>query len=156
MLAITGYDVLKFLHVLFAITWLGGGITITVLAEQARATKKPGGLADIAEKAHWMANRVFVPSSVLVFLLGLWLVHRGHWGYGHFWILYALVAYGVSFAVGAGFLGPQSGRIAKLIAAEGPEAPVTVRAINQILWVARADLLLLVSIVFMMVTKVGQ
>jgi hypothetical protein len=46
---------------------------------------------------------------VVVFLLGLYLVHEGHWGWGHFWIVYSLAAFALSFLIGAGFLGPSRG-----------------------------------------------
>jgi len=150
------YTVVKFFHVLFAIVWIGGGIMVTAYGEKARREKEPGSLARVAGLAEWAALRIFVPSGVIVFLLGLYLVHKGDWGWGHFWIIYALVAYAVSFLTGLAFLGPESGRIRKTIEAEGPESPAAVARINRILLVARIDLLLLVSIVFMMVTKLGQ
>jgi hypothetical protein len=43
-----------------------------------------------------------------------------------------------------------------VIAAEGPESPAVAARINRILTVARVDLLILVTVVFMMVTKIGQ
>jgi hypothetical protein len=39
---------------------------------------------------------------------------------------------------------------------EGPESPAVEARIGRILLAARVDILILVSIVFMMVTKVGQ
>jgi hypothetical protein len=54
------------------------------------------------------------------------------------------------------FLGPQSGRVGKLIQAERPDSPQVMRQIDLFVNVAHLDLLLLASIVFMMVTKVGE
>ena len=152
---VDAYTVAKFFHVLFAIVWIGGGLTITILAELIRRAHQPGELASFARRVELVSMRVFVPSSLIVVGLGFYLVSKGDWGY-KFWIVYSLVAYGVSFVTGAAFLGPQSGQIAKLAASEGPDAPATLAKINLVINTARLDLLLLVSIVFMMVTKVGQ
>jgi hypothetical protein len=49
-----------------------------------------------------------------------------------------------------------AGRVGKLIQSEGPDSPQVLRQIDVLVNVARLDLLLLASIVFMMVTKVGD
>ena len=153
--AVDAYSIAKFFHVLFAIVWIGGGIALTVLAELIRRAHQPGELASFARRVEWVSMRILVPSSLIVFAIGFYLVSKGEWGY-HFWIIYSLAAFGVSFVTGAAFLGPQSGQIGKLAATEGPDAPATVAKINLVINTARLDLLLLVSIVFMMVTKLGQ
>jgi hypothetical protein len=74
----------------------------------------------------------------------------------HFWVVYAIAGFATSFVVGAGYIGPQSGKLAKQIDAEGPDSPAVEARIGRILLAARADVLIPISIVFMMVTKVGQ
>jgi uncharacterized membrane protein len=154
--AVDSYTLIKFFHVFLAIVWIGGGVMLTVLAELTRRSDEPGAMARLARQIDWLSTRVFVPSALIVFGLGFWLVHKGFWGYDHFWIIYSIVAFAVSFLVGALFLGPQSGQVGKLIQAEGPDSPRVLRKIDLLVNVARLDLLLLASIVFMMVTKVGE
>ena len=147
------YQVFKSIHVLAAIIWLGGGAMITVLAWQAQRAKDNAQLLQIGKQAEWLSMRVFVPASLLVLAMGIVLMHKGGWGYGHFWALFGLIAWGVSFVVGAAFLGPEAGRLAKLIEAKGPEDPEVIARLNRIISVARADVVLVLLVAADMVAK---
>jgi uncharacterized membrane protein len=147
------YGVFKAIHVLAAIIWLGGGAAITVLAWQAQRTKDNAQLLQIGKQAEWLSMRVFVPSALVVVAMGVVLMHKGDWGYGHFWTLFGLIAWGVSFVVGAAFLGPESGRLAKLIETKGPEDPEVLARLNRIISVARADVVLIMLIAIDMIAK---
>ena len=127
------YLVFKSIHVLAAIVWLGGGTMISVLAWQAQRTKDYGQL--------------------LVLAMGFVLMHKGGWGYDHFWTIFGLVGWGVSFVVGAAFLGPEGGRLAKLIETKGPEDPEVRARLNRVISVARADVVLVLLIAADMVAK---
>ena len=85
--------------------------------------------------------------------MGVVLMHKGDWGYGNFWTLFGLIAWAVSFLVGAAFLGPESGRLAKLIETKGPEDPEVAARVNRIISVARADVVLVLLIAIDMVAK---
>jgi uncharacterized membrane protein len=147
------YFVFKSIHVLAAVLWLGGGAMITVLAWQAQRTKDNAQLLQIGKQAEWLSMRVFVPASLLVVVMGIVLMHKGNFGYSNFWVLFGLIAWGVSFLVGAGFLGPEAGRLAKLIEAKGPEDPDVLQRLNRIISVARADVVLVLLIAIDMVAK---
>ena len=147
------YFVFKTIHVLAAIIWLGGGAMITVLAWRAQRAKDTPQLLQIGKQAEWLSTRVFVPASLTVFVMGVILMHKGDWGYGHFWTLFGLIAWGVSFLVGASFLGPESGRLAKLLEAKGPDDPEVAARVNRIISVARADVVLVLLVAADMVAK---
>jgi uncharacterized membrane protein len=136
--------------------WIGGAIMVTIFAELIKRANEPGAMARFSRQVDWLATRYFIPTSLVVFGLGFWLIHKGQWGYGHFWIIWAIAGFVVSFVLGAGYLGPQSGRVGKLIEAEGPDSPKVLKQIDLLVNVAGIDILILASIVFMMVTKVGQ
>jgi hypothetical protein len=78
---------------------------------------------------------------------------EGSWGWGDLWIVWALVVWGLSFVAGAGFFGPESGRIGALIAAEGAGSPEVARRLGRLLVLSRIELVLLVSVVFAMTVK---
>ena len=147
------YGVFKAIHVLAAILWLGGGAAITVLAWQAQRTKDNAQLLQIGKQAEWLSMRLFVPSALVVVAMGVVLMHKGDWGYGHFWTLFGLIAWGVSFVVGAAFLGPESGRLAKLVETKGPDDPEVLARLNRIISVARTDVVLILLIAIDMVAK---
>jgi uncharacterized membrane protein len=147
------YGVFKAIHVLAAIIWLGGGAAIAVLAWQAQRTKDNAQLLQIGKQAEWLSMRLFVPSALVVVAMGVVLMHKGDWGYGHFWTLFGLIAWGVSFVVGAAFLGPEAGRLSKLIETKGPEDPEVLARLNRIISVARTDVVLIILNAIDMVAK---
>ena len=85
--------------------------------------------------------------------MGIVLMHKGHWDYGDFWPLFGLVAWGVSFLIGAAFLGPQAGKLGKLIEVKGPNDPDVAARTNRIIAVARADIVLVLLVAADMVAK---
>jgi uncharacterized membrane protein len=147
------YLVFNSIHVLAAIIWLGGGATITVLAWQAQRIKDNAQLLQIGKQAEWLSIRVFVPSSLIILAMGFVLMHKGGYAYGSFWALFGLIAWGVSFVVGAGFLGPEAGKLTKLIETKGPEDPEVIARLNRIIAVARTDVFLILLIATDMVAK---
>jgi uncharacterized membrane protein len=148
------YLVFKSIHVLAAIIWLGGGAAITVLAWNAQRAKDNAQLLQIGKQAEWLSIRVFVPSALIILAMGFVLMHKnGSFSYGDFWVLFGLIAWGVSFVVGAGFLGPESGKLAKLIETKGPEDPEVIARLNRIISVARTDVFLILLVATDMVAK---
>jgi uncharacterized membrane protein len=154
-LAVTTYEWAKALHVLAAVVWVGGAAVVQVLALFALRSKLPGRKAEFAREAEWVGMKIFLPSTLLLIALGFYLVHEGHWGY-HLWVILALVGFGLSFVTGLFFLGPESGRIAKAIDAQGPDSHEVELRIKRILVVSRIEVAILIFLVFDMVLKPGQ
>ena len=155
MLAITLYLTLKSLHVLAAIGWLGGAVTTQAFALRVKSTGDAERMAAFTKDVEFVGQRLFTSASLVLLLLGIWMVIVGPWSFGMTWILFALIVFGGSFVLGAGFIGPESGRIGKLIEAEGPSSPEVQRRIKRIFLVSRIELVFLVLVVFDMVVKPG-
>jgi hypothetical protein len=66
-----------------------------------------------------------------------------------------MVFWALSFVTGAGFLGPQAGRIKKLMDERGPTDPEVQQRINRVLLVARIDNIALILVVLDMALKPG-
>jgi uncharacterized membrane protein len=147
------YLVFKAIHVLAAIVWLGGGTLITVLGWRALRTKDTAQLLQIGKQAEWASTRIFVPASFVVLAMGFVLMHKGGWSYGDFWTIFGIAGWGVSFAVGAAFLGPESARLGRLIELKGPDDPAVAARLSRVLAVARTDAVLVLLIAADMVAK---
>ena len=147
------YEIFKAIHVLAAMVWLGGGTIITILAWRAQRARDNVQLVQIARQAEWAGTRVFVPSALVVLAMGIVLMAKGDFGYGEFWPLFGLIAWGVSFVVGATFLGPEAGRLARLTEVKDPDDPEVVARTNRVLAVARADVVLIALVAAVMVAK---
>jgi uncharacterized membrane protein len=152
---VTWYEIWKTIHVLGAVVWVGGALMLNVLAFFALRSALPGRRAEFAHEAEKVGMRLFAPAGLILVVMGFILVHQGHWGY-HTWVILALVAYGLSFLTGIAFLGPESGRIAKVIQTEGPDSPAVAARIDRILLVSRVELAILLLVVVDMVLKPGQ
>jgi hypothetical protein len=97
-----------------------------------------------------------MPVSILLLLLGIALVQKGDWGFGHAWIILGLVGIAATIVTGAGYLGPQTGKLAQTIQAEGPDAPSVREKVRNLTSVSRIDLVVLTLVIFVMVTKIGS
>jgi uncharacterized membrane protein len=149
------YTVLKFFHVLAAITWVGSVIFIQVYASMAIRAGDPVEIATFAKRVSLLGVRMILPTSVLLLALGVWLVVDSPWNFSDTWIELALLGFLVTFLTGALFIGPESRRVGDLVDAEGAASPEAQRRIRRIFLVSRADLVVLVLIVLDMVVKPG-
>ena len=148
----TWYSFLLFVHISMAIVWIGGGLMMQLFA--LRAVKAgPARAAAFATDVEWIANRTLIPSSLLAVVTGILLVVEGPWSFGDDWIVIGLVLFGITFVAGITFLGPESGRLGKLIAEQGLESPEAGRRLGRIILFSRLDLVLLFLIVFDMAVK---
>jgi uncharacterized membrane protein len=104
----------------------------------------------------WIGSRVLTPSALLVVAFGVWLVlDSPAWEFSQFWVSAALAVFIASFITGAGFLGPESGRIGKVAEELGAADPEVQRRIRRVLLVSKIELLFLVLVIFDMVVKPG-
>jgi len=158
-LAVVGSDAYKWLlafHILFAVVWVGSNTAIQILvirASRASADK----LVYLAGEIEWYGTRVLVPSALIVVILGFLLLHESSGAYdlGQGWVTFGFVVWLLSFLVGAGFLGPESGRLGKIVEERGPDDPDYRRRLSRIFLISRIELLLLVLVVLDMTVKPG-
>lgn len=145
------YELLLFVHVAMAVIWVGGGLMMQFFGLRAVASGDPTRLGTLGEDIEWIANRVFIPGSLLAFLSGVLLVVESDaYGFGDDWIVIALVLYATTFLAGLLFMGPESERVGKLTAEGSPEAgPRMLR----LLLLSRFDLVLLFLVIYDMTVK---
>jgi uncharacterized membrane protein len=147
------YSAFKAVHVLFAVIWVGGGMTIMSLALRAQLSNDTRSIAMIAQQAAFMGERVFAPAGLVTFLMGVAMMINTSWGWGHFWIVAGLVGYASTFLVGLTLMSPLAKKIAHSAEANGPEHPETLALIDRIMLIGRFDIAVLLLVVLDMVTK---
>jgi hypothetical protein len=81
------------------------------------------------------------------------MIENLNWGWDQFWIVFGLVAWGLSATTGIFFLGLEAKRLNAVAAEHGPKSPQAQARLRRILLVARVDVALLFVIVLDMVAK---
>lgn len=147
------YGVFKTIHVLFAITWVGGGVLLTILGLAAQRTNDPRDVVTVARQAAFVGEKIFAPAGLVVFLMGIAMMINTNWGWGKFWIVAALIGYASTFITGIAVLSPLAKKIQASAQQNGPEHPETLALINRILLLARVDVAVLLLVIVDMVTK---
>lgn len=149
-------EFLKLLHVVFAVIWVGGGFAAQMYALRAKAAEDPARIAQFGQDTEWIGTRIFTPASLIVLVLGITLVVRVEaFAFGDPWIIIGLGGILFSALVGSLFLGPESGRLAKVITEKGPGDPEVQQRIDRLTLVSRIELVVLFLVVADMVVKPG-
>ena len=100
-----------------------------------------GARSDFGAQVEWVGLRVFTPLSVIALVFGILMAVDDRWEFGQMWIQLGLGGWFLSFLLGAGFLGPQSGKLGRLIREHGAEHPEVRPRLQRLLLVARLDML---------------
>lgn len=149
----TGYVILKSLHVIAAVTWVGGALTQNVLATRLNKSNDAALMARFARESEWVGTRIYLPSSLVLLGLGIWMVATEAWDFTDLWIVIGILGIVATVITGVAFLGPTSKKIAAGIEERGPDDPGVRRLTETILKVGRVDLAVLVIVVVAMVAK---
>jgi uncharacterized membrane protein len=151
------YDALKFVHVLAAVVWVGGGLFVQYQATRLTRAGDPLRLAAFGQDAAKAGNQVFMPASLLALLMGISMVlYSPALGFSTTWILIGLLGYAATFVTGAFFLGPTAGKLGRAMEAEGPESPAVQAGIARIMTISRIDAVVLILVIADMVFKPGR
>jgi uncharacterized membrane protein len=141
----------KFLHVSFVITWLGGGLCLVLLGVGANRANEAADFAKIIQFVIAMAKRVFIPAALGALLCGLimaWSLEL----FGMLWVIIGLCGFALTFGIGIAVITPRSDKVGALIAKEGA-SPAVVEQSREILRIAQFDLVVLFVVVADMVLK---
>jgi len=151
------YHLLKFIHVGAAIAWVGGGAFVQVLATRVSRQNDPLKLAALAKDIEAIGQRYLMGASILVLLAGLTLViYTPFLYFSEPWVIVGLVGVAATIVTGAGFIGPEAGRLAVAAEERGPTDPEVQQRIRRIFLISRIDLVVLTVVVLDMVFKPGS
>jgi uncharacterized membrane protein len=149
---VTTYTVLKTIHVLATVTWVGGGIILTTLVARARRATNYAKLASLIQDLEFVGPRIFATSGGILVITGIWMIQNVGLPWD-LWIILGLVGWGATFVTGNFFLGPQSKKLDGVLEQTGPEDPQAVALMGRLLNVARVDVVVLTLVIVDMVIK---
>jgi len=147
------YSIVKFLHIVSAVLWLGGGFVLILLSVRAERSGDADALVLNLRNTAALGNILFMPASLATLLFGIlmaWL-----WtGFTDLWIVIGLVGAGMTFFTGVVFMKPGSERIAALVEKSGV-TPAVLAEGRKLLSIAKFDYAVMMVVIADMVLKPG-
>ena len=152
----TKFELYLALHVIAVVIWVGGALVMQLFVGRAQRVGSVDSRAFVFSNIEWIGQRFFLPSSIVILVTGLLMVgDLEAYSLSDGWISFAFAVILLSAITGAGFLGPESGRIGKLVDSEGFDSPEVQRRYRRILAISRVELVLLFVVIADMVIKPG-
>ncbi len=146
------YTLLKLLHVVAAIVWVGGGLSIMVAATLAHLRHDDEGMLRVFSTVPELGRLWFMPASMLTLLSGIAVTTVGGL-WSQLWIVLALGGIAATILTGILVFEPMGKQIGAFLA-EGRTADAVAVA-RRIMRIARFDYALMFVIVADMVLKPG-
>jgi uncharacterized membrane protein len=150
------YDLFQFLHVVFAVVWVGSGVGLVALMAVMTRAADHAALGATARHIEVLGNRLFGPAAGLTLVFGVVtvLVSEGRVGFTEPWIVVGFAGFAVSGLMTM-LANPVRQKMAKAATELGPDHADVVayqaraRVLNYI------DLLVLFIVMGAMVIKPG-
>lgn len=146
------YTLFKFLHVLAAMAWFGGGAVMLLQGQLALRKGDDESLMRVSGGMGNLAMLWFLPAGGLTLLFGLVTVLLGNL-WGEAWVILGLLGALASFVGGHFFLRPMGEKAAALIA-DGELSEAAVYG-GRMIRIASVDYASIVAIIALMVLKPG-
>jgi len=150
-------ETLTLFHVLAAIVWVGGAFMLLIAGERAYRARDDVKLTAFVDNFAWVGLRVFMPASLVLIVAAVWLTYESRPGFDfdQAWISIGFLVWLVGFVLGAAYYGPESGRIKKAVAADGPTATEVLGRLSRVRMIAWVEFVLFLIVVWAMVSKPG-
>jgi hypothetical protein len=149
-MTVTWYQLLKFVHVLLAITAVGSNITYGIW--KALAAKEPAHAPFAMRGIAFLDNRVANPAYGLLLITGLILLAVGQWGFKG-WVIAALILFALLVIIAIGFYSRVVRQQLAVMDTEGVASANYKRLDGQAMIYGIVSLVIALLIVFLMVVK---
>ena len=150
---LNAYGVLKFLHVLSVVVWVGGVTALSIVTWRLRRERNRAVLAALLGQATVFGQRIAGPASFIVLLTGPMMVGMAKIGFGTFWVLWGFAGLTAHFGIGATALRRRTSALLQLASADSGDDAVLVVAARR-LWSAQLIYLaIMAAVVAVMVLK---
>ncbi len=146
------YELVKYVHILCAVVWVGGAFYAQVLAIQVGRSADPADMPKLGRHMEVIGTRVFLPASVLLLIAGV-IMTMQRWAFQQTWISIAIVLWLASALMGSLYLGPNSKRVAQLFEADGPTSVSGRALLGRLFLVSRLELVSFLVVIALMVAK---
>jgi len=144
------YLIFKLLHVLCAIAWVGGGLTLLVASIFASRAAQPTAMFGILEMMNQLGKTWFIPASLLTVVFGaVTATFGGMWG--ELWVILGLAGFASTFLTGLLLIEPTGRKIGAMKEAGDPEGALA--AGRRLLTIGKFDYTVMIVVIVDMVLK---
>lgn len=151
----TTYTVLLTLHVVCAVLWVGGGITLHLMGRLAAKSDDRERMLSFSRDADLIGPRFYAPLSALLLLAGILLVDKVGSDFSDTYISLALVGWIISFLIGVLYYPRAARRREAVVASEGVTADAFLAGYRQLMNVNVIEITILLLVVIDMTLKPG-
>ena len=150
---LTLFSVFKFVHIVAAIIWVGGVITLTLLNMRLASTRNSAAMAALSSVGGFVGQRVFGPAATIALLAGIATALNAGFQMRSLWIIWGFLVILLSFGMTATLTRSTTQRLGALAASPSSDG-TQIAALQRRLWMLTAlNILLLLSAVWAMVSK---
>jgi uncharacterized membrane protein len=150
---VSAYGVLKLLHVLSVIAWIGGVVALTILTRRIARERNREILVAWLPQATSYGQMVAGPASGIVLLTGAAMVGMADLGFGAFWVVWGFTGILLHILLGAVLIRKRTAELAQ-IASGGTGDDAALLEASRKLWVVQLIYVtLMASVVAAMVLR---
>ena len=145
------YVLLKLLHVVSAVIWIGGAFVMIMLGVKADRGKDDAEFVGVVRQVAWAGERIYVPASISTLIFGVATATVGGL-WSNLWVILGLVGVAATITLGVAVLTPRAKKVETGFQAGGV-TPAVVATSREILTIAKFDAVLLFVVIADMVLK---
>ena len=149
-------ELLKFIHVVTVIVWLGGSFMMGLLFERAQRSQNEATVLGLAKLGEFVGKAVFNPAGIITLIAGIWLViELDGVEFSDAWISLGFLGVFLGAGLGMAFYPKALARIQDGIAADGLLSNETLAGLRRLRLVSSLEWVFLIVVVWAMVFKPG-
>ncbi len=152
----TLFEVLKLVHVVAVIIWVGGSFTLGVFVERAQRSKDEATVLGLTKIAGFVTKAIFNPAGIMTLVAGIWMViDNDAIEFSDPWISLGFLGVALGAGLGMAFYPKAIQRVQAGIAADGLVGNDTLDALRKLRLVSTLEWVFLIIVVWAMVIKLG-
>jgi uncharacterized membrane protein len=148
----TVYNLFKFLHIVAAIVWIGGVVTVSIINARLVREQDPTVLAAMASQMRFNGMAVLGPAAGLTLITGIVMIAVSDLGVP-LWVIWGLAAIIASVALGATLIRRGNEELNEVAAAAKPGDPRLSAVQRRLSTLNTINVLVLLSAVWAMVFR---
>lgn len=149
------YTAMKFVHVISAVAWVGGGLMLDMLIAKAQRQGSQTELVALVGHTERFGKTFFTPTAILVLASGIVMASIGD-TFAAPWVSAGFLAVFISAGISMAFVGPKSRQLRGLIETRGLNDPEVRALAGRLMLVSRINLAILTITVALMVFQPGS